>query len=344
MKNILFIGTSKSPLSIERYNLIKDHVKYEHIYFYDLAKNMKEFIYIDISKGKLQHIIDFIHIVYIIKKLKITHLHYHGANHLFVNFAPLLYKNLCVIVTVQGSEINDAYNGKNKLFVDYLLKDADIITVKSNFLKSKVKSIIKKSSNLVNLNWGIDENLFNMQKNNQSKTNKINIISFRGSTYPYNIDIVFQAIKRLKENFKNINFTYVEFNKTSDVILDMNIVDKHYKELSKNKLFEILKEQDIMISIPSYDGFATSIMESLALGVLPVISDLPSYKKENLDSVVEKIENIDSISLYSKISEILTDNLTIYERSKRALFAMSHYGREKQIKILKDLYENCGSN
>lgn len=133
-------------------------------------------------------------------------------------------------------------------------------------MKQLVLNIINNSAKIVNLNWGVDDQLFKLT-NNRINSEKVNIISFRATKEIYNIDKIFNAIFNLKTKFSNINFTYVEFNKDQNINLDLSIVDNYFYNLSKKELFDLLANQDIMISIPSFDGFATSIMESLAIGV-----------------------------------------------------------------------------
>ena len=177
------------------------------------------------------------------------------------------------------------------------------------------------------------------RSNNRINSEKVNIISFRATKEIYNIDKIFNAIFNLKTKFSNINFTYVEFNKDQNINLDLSIVHNYFYNLSKKELFDLLANQDIMISIPSFDGFATSIMESLAIGVKPCISNIVSYKNEELTNLVSFID----LSNEKNIEIILSKNIENIELIReevtmRKEFAFINYSRKEQIQILKRIY------
>ncbi len=342
MSNILFIGNAKDPLGKERYQLICENVKYEQLYFLDSGfnnVNKNNFFSYKKKNKYFDSFFLFFIAIKIIYSQKITVVHFHGAFQVFLNLLPLFIPDkIKIIVTVNGSEINQNYKGYKKYFVKYLLKKSKCITVKSNFMKQLVLNIINDSTKIVNLNWGVEDKLFKLT-NNRIDSEKINIISFRATREIYNIDKIFNALVNLKAKFSNINFTYVEFNKDHNINLDLSIVDNYFQNLSKKELFDLLINQDIMISIPSFDGFATSIMESLAIGVKPCISNIVSYQNENLSNLVSYID----LSNEESIEEILSMNIENIELIRnevkmRREFSFINYSREEQINILKNIY------
>ncbi|MEM5570336.1 glycosyltransferase [Aliarcobacter butzleri] len=342
MNKILFIGAYESPLSQERYKIIKENIRHEKIFFFNTG--FTSFFSKDVINTKfilnnyLTNILQFFYLLFIIYKYKINIVHFHGGFQVFLNFLSLfIYKKIKIIVTVQGSEINQNYKGYKKYFVKFLLKNSNYITVKSTFMKKRVKNIILNNKNIIDLNWGVDDNLFSFVKKDCNQ--KINIISFRATGLIYNIDKIFDAILNLKKKYNNIYFTYVEFNKNHNIKLDLSIVDEHYKNLSKEELFNVLSEQDIMISIPSYDGFATSLMESLSLGVYPFISDIESYDDSNLQKYIKLIDLNNERDLIEEL-DICIKNIAEVRNGKvkRINFAKEVFSRQEQIKILKKIY------
>ncbi|MDN5081919.1 glycosyltransferase [Aliarcobacter butzleri] len=344
MNRILFIGAYESPLSQERYKIIKENIRHEKIFFFNTS--FTSFFSKDLINTKfilnkyLTNILQFFYLLFIIYKYKINILHFHGGFQVFLNFLSLfIYKKIRIIVTVQGSEINQNYKGYKKYFVKFLLKNSNYITVKSTFMKKRVKNIILNNKNIIDLNWGVDDNLFSFVKKDCNQ--KINIISFRATGLIYNIDKIFDAILNLKKKYNNIYFTYVEFNKNHNIKLDLSIVDEHYKNLSKDELFNVLREQDIMISIPSCDGFSTSLMESLALGVYPIISDIESYNDDELKKYVEVIDLYNERDFIEKLEYCISSIDKIREdMEKRISFAKKNYSRKNQIKNLREIYKS----
>lgn len=345
MNNILFIGSYASPLSKERYELIKTNIEHKKIVFFNTGFEYvqdKNVISTKFYFNKyITNILQFFNLLFVIYKYKINILHFHGGFHAFINYVFFfIFKKIKVIVTVQGSEINQHYKGYKKYFVKYLLKKADFVTVKSTFMKNRVQQIVDKKENIVDLNWGVSDSLFEYNQINKNSST-INIISFRATDIIYNIDKIFEAIKKLKERYSTICFSYVEFNKNDKINLDLSIVDKQYKKLSKKELFDILNQQDIMVSIPSYDGFATSLMESLALGVYPIISDIESYNDDELKKYVEVIDLYNERDFIEKLEYCISSIDKIREdMEKRISFAKKNYSRKNQIKNLREIYKS----
>lgn len=343
MSNILFIGSYASPLSKERYELIKTNIKNERIIFFNTSFEYfqdKDVISTKFYFNKyITNLWQFLYLLFVINKYKINVLHFHGGFNAFINYVPFfIFNKIKIVVTVQGSEINQHFKGYKKYFVRYLLKNADYITVKSNFMKNRVLQIVDKRNNIVDLNWGVSDILFEYNNVNYNNST-INIISFRATDTIYNIDTIFEAIKKLKESYSTICFTYVEFNKNEKINLDLSVADIHYKDLSKKELFDILNQQDIMISVPSYDGFATSLMESLALGVYPIISDIESYKDKELQQYIELVDLNNEADFIEKLeTSIDLINDIRKNRDFRRDFAKKIYARQEQIKILKEIY------
>lgn len=333
---IVFLGNSNSILAQERFEVVKEEINPDYIEFFHTTafeKNKFKKVYFYISK--------FFELWLLIFNKRITHLHYHGAYHFIFNFLSIL--NVKVIVTPQGSDINQDVK-KKRVFqiVRFLFKQANYITVKSSQMKLKVRNIYEHQ-HIYDLNWGISNSFF---ENNYDKIdNKIKILSMRATGKIYNIDLVFRLVKQLKKDYQNIEFTYVEYNKDPSINLDLSLCDKVHRQLSKASINELLKQNDFVLSLPSYDGFSTTIMETLAVGAYPIISNIDSYQNEFNEEILTKVnlENYDVI--YEKISK-LTENIEEIRNQKRIRqqYALDKYSYESQVKVLKEMYKNDKGN
>lgn len=329
---ILFLGNQKSILAVERFNLIKNTLNPKFIRFFHTTADSNTVI----SRFFL-YIYRFFYLILIIYHHKITHIHYHGAYHFIFNFISCL--NVKVIITPQGSDINQNISKKRVFYiVKFLFLNADCITVKSLQMKKKVESILKHK-HIVKLNWGISDEFFNHDDKLLSNPKKIKILSMRASGKIYNINLIFDTIFRLKQKHDNIEFNYIEYNKDDNIILDLSLCDNIYKELSKNDIKKELSKNDFIISIPSFDGFSTTIMESLAVGCYPIISDIDSYDNEFIPELLTKVkldikdDLIDSLSiLIENIDQIRSQN------EYRIAYAKEEYSMRKQVNILKKIY------
>ena len=118
-KNILFVGSYDSPLTKERYELIKDNIDYKNILLFNTSFNIYKKDQVINTKfilnKYLTNSLQFLHLLFIIYKYKINIVHFHGGFHAFINYVPFfILKKIKVIVTVQGSEINQHYKPSYK--------------------------------------------------------------------------------------------------------------------------------------------------------------------------------------------------------------------------------------
>ncbi len=329
--NILYIADKESVLANDRYEVLKKSINPDYIKFVGFVKDRNFFIKL------FKNIYLFIKLACFIKIKKIDIVIHLGAYHFILNF--LSYLDTSTIVIPQGSEINQLYKGRVKNFIDILFNNSKLITARSEGMKKRILDIYPLANNKVRLlNWGIKDEFFLSDFTNNKKEN-ITIISYRATGKIYNIDIIFDAIKKLKEEHGNIKFIYVEYNKSFDYNLDLSICDEIYSGLSSTELATLLHKCDISISLPSYDGFATSLLETMAAGTLPVISDIEAYKYDfnEYDWLLVKSQiNVDK--LFEKINRIIIDVDLLYDKKKsRVEYIKKYYSREEQIKNLENI-------
>jgi glycosyltransferase involved in cell wall biosynthesis len=338
---LIFIANCSSPLARRRYQLVKDSVNPEVAFFFDpFAKEVfttPDFVCPFVGWNRyLRPILSYLLCLKLIFTNRINVLHYHGGAHLIFNFLPVFGKR---ITTPQGSEINQSYVGWKRIFVGGLIRISDFVTVKSPFMRKLCKNILSSEKNIVDLNWGIDPEFFATQP--VTSSDEISIISYRASASLYNIPLIFEAVKELKKQFP-IKFTYIEFGKQPSIDLDLGVCDEHHKHVTKEALIQLLRKTDIMISIPKFDGFATSIMESLAIGCYPLISELPSYENfldGQTNSMMSKIDLAKERALVEGLKTACKNIETIREnRELRRQYARHHYNLSQQVEILREIY------
>lgn len=265
-KTIFFIGNLDSNLFKMRINQIAKHTK---------VKNYKV---INTSRKKLTSIIKFI-----IDSFKII-LHclifsnnkiiFHGAYNVILWILVLIKKNH-VISILQGSELEKDYTKFRSFFIKLILKKSKLIVCRNkdqvSFIRNNIDYKINKT---IIVNWGLDKKIFNIVKTNFNDS--VNIISPRASQIDYNISAIFDAVKKIKNKYSQINFTYVNFNQVIH-LKNQEIADKILVSPTQYDLWHELINSDICISIPSYDGLSNTVLESLALGNYLILSDLNSY-------------------------------------------------------------------
>ena len=149
--------------------------------------------------------LNFLSIVCFILKLKII---FHGAYNSILWLLVLINKNF-VISILQGSELEKDYTKLRSFFINLILKKSKLIVCRNQkqfyFVKNNINC---EHIKVLIVNWGLNFKLFNLNKKTNRKS--INIISPRASQNEYNINIIFDAITRVKE--KNIKLGSHTFN------------------------------------------------------------------------------------------------------------------------------------
>ena len=337
---IFFIGNLDSNLFQDRIYQILRHSKVKNYKVINTSrkKTIDIFLFILVSIKTLVHCILFSN----------TKIVFHGAYNSILWILVLITKNF-VITILQGSELEKDYTKLRSLFINLILKNSKLIVCRNqeqfSFLQEKMDI---KHHNLIIINWGLNKNLFNIVRKKTTKT--INIISPRASQSEYNIDIIFDALERLKSKHKNIVFTYVKFN-SKIKIKNESIVDKKNISPNQDKLWQELVNSDICISIPIYDGFSNTVLESLALGTYVVLSDIRAYNSFKNKKYLAKFikltneKEVNIKNLYNVLKLTLNDIDFIRRTSnKRRNYIYNNFSNRKNLNVLLDKIVNVHEN
>jgi glycosyltransferase involved in cell wall biosynthesis len=337
---MVFIGNSKSPLAVTRFEMISTTINTPCFFFdrytlnlYD--ENMAVVLNCKYSMIGSYHLTAFLMLRAVIKLIKPEVIHFHGVSVILLALSIITFKGK-IISTPQGSDINQNYRGIYKLFTWLLLSKLEIVTAKSNFMKQRVSKITK--TKCIILNWGVDP-IFESNYIELKQSPKVEILSPRSFKPIYNIEIILESIRSLKKSGYDIRFILVTLHDNDLLESYSDVIDKVYLNASKDVMHGLLTSSDMMISIPTYDGFSTSIVEALFSGAKPIISDIDSYKSDLLE---ENLVTRTLISVESLVKTLKVEIANIKElrdsKLNRIHYAHKYYSNASQIKILKELY------
>jgi len=229
----------------------------------------------------------------LLKRIKPDILHSHvapywgwlGANTGFHPFA----------ITAWGSidTANHENSKRLKTEVEYALKKADLITSDSGDLRQETIKLGASSLNNYIVHWGVDLNKFNQFVDNSIVKKELNlsdgdpvIISVRQFRPLYNIDIIVRAfsvvLKEVPESKLILkNYQGYETRRINNLVKELKIEESvrfiekvEYKEMPK-----YYRAADVFVSVPSFDSMSISLLEAMACGVIPVVSDLPATRE-----------------------------------------------------------------
>lgn len=219
---------------------------------------------------------------------------FHGAYSPILWLAVLLPR-IQTIAILQGSELNVDFRGWRAVLIRLILRHSILIACRNQAQLTKAVRLCGiKADRCSIVNWGLDDKLFAIPRSTPDE--RVLIVSPRASQPEYNIPIVLNAIRRMKDAGYRIRFCYVRFNATMEIATD-DVADEVLVEPTQGELWKALADADLCISVPSYDGLSNTILEALALGAFPIFSDLPAYEFLKRDPVLGCPVNIDSPAL-----------------------------------------------
>lgn len=277
-KKLLLVGSTISPVHLKNYyHLIKDYFdeilvvtnypidfcKYEIVDFsikqpFKIPGNIKSFRRI-------------------INAFNPDLIHVHQANSCAYITAKANQGKYPLVLTIWGSDVLllPQRGFLFKYMVKYSLKRADAITADANYIASVIQDLgIRKEINVANFGIDLDQIIIPPKENI--------IYSNRLHNELYNID---QVIIGFRDFVK-------EFPEWKLIIGGNGKKTEDLKKLAKNSLpvnsYECIgfvdKDENqrqylrakIWISVPRSDGTAISLLEAMAYGCIPVVSDLPA--------------------------------------------------------------------
>lgn len=250
----------------------------------------------------------------ILKKEKpnIVHIYYAGHAGIlsyFVNFKPS-------ILSVLGSDIYVTPN--NKFFRFFILKALEKVAIITTESKDMKETLIKKfkinETKIRQFIWGVSFKIFN--KNNTSKElekhfkEKSVVISTRNFAPVYNHETLIMAAKEVLKHNHSAGFIIKGYGSDENNL--RNLVKKLGLEnnlkiiggkIPHNKIANYLNLGKIYVSCSLSDTIPISVLEAMACGLAPVVSDIPGNREIIKDGVNGFIFPKKD---YKKLAEILT--------------------------------------
>jgi len=203
---------------------------------------------------------------------------------------PLYYMLLCYLARVpfigtpQGSEIL-VRPQRSTIYRKYAVKTlraATYVIVDSVSMQNKVEEL--SGVKAIILKNGFNTDL--VMKNSKEK-NRFRILSMRGLNANYRIHEIFEARTRCDETYP-ITLVYPAYDDDYKKKIKIDRIDSDLGRLSRDKLYAIMGETLLTVSIPKSDSSPRSVYESIFAGSCvaatysPYFDELPSCMKERI--------------------------------------------------------------
>ena len=224
------------------------------------------------------------------------------------------------ILTAWGSDI--LLSPKNsfllKKMVQFNLRHADFLTSDSEFMAEEMRSLLpRRKLDILIANFGIDIIEKDLLKENIIYSNRLH-------KKLYQIESVINAFKMFLENSIDKTWKLViaatgeETNNLKSMVEHLNLKGnvEFVGWVDQEKNVEYYSKARLFVSIPESDATSISLLEAMAYGCIPVLSDLPANREwiddgKNGIIVNSPSENIFERALKLNMSEVASLNKRI---------------------------------
>lgn len=231
------------------------------------------------------------------------------------------------IVTAWGSDIYrlNEFDEEGRQAIISGLKGADLITADSHDLKKAIAELGVVASRIEVIQWGVDTGLFMPDLDARRLKQQLCIsggkvvYSPRGIGDVYNNDVVLKAFAEVLKEQPETTLVQKYYNCSEN---DVRAFSGLARELGIEKKVKLVGEMsygdipflyniaDVVVSVPSVDGTPMSVLEAMACGAVPVVSDLASLREwveEGVNGFIVPVK--DPHALASRITGILRDRM-----------------------------------
>lgn len=230
--------------------------------------------------------------------------------------------------------------------VRYVIKKSEAVTSGADYMTERLIELGADKSKIYKVPLGVYEDIFE-HRHIFDESETVNFVSLRRHEPIYNMDILIRGFNEALKVNRNLTLTVGAFGAQTEalkkMVEDFEISDKVFftGRYNPEDIGSIFEKYDSLISIPKSDSTSVSLLEGMAVGVFPVLSNIPAnneWVKDKVNGViVEKTE-----------PDNLKDAILWCASNKEKMKMASDYNinlvREKavwsdSVKIVEELYE-----
>ena len=215
------------------------------------------------------------------------------------------------------------HSTKNKHFIDYIFTSLNLLIVDEIWADS-LKTLEKRQSSLLFKKSNIDKKVisFRLKRLKPLKINTVkpNFIYWGRLNKGKDISSSIKLFKMFCAEFRNANFKIIGKDEGLRIFLEKQVSDyglnnnvQFYDFMEMRDLIFKARDCSFFIQLSLYEGMACSVVESMQLGLVPIVrnvGEIENYCKNNFNSIIYEDENktfgqvkkiINNKNLYLKI-------------------------------------------
>jgi len=257
------------------------------------------------TRGKWKYPISMLRARSLVRKLKpdIVNTHYAtsgGLTGLVCDFHP-------TITTVHGSDLNLSLESRVwRPLLKVIFNHADCVNACCEDLKRKVVSLGISPGKICVVTPGIDTKQFSfVPKEKVHPKRPLRLVSTRYLKWIYDHSTIIKALSILRSRGVVFEMTFVaggpllgalkrqvEHEQLTDCVHFFGGVDKR-------KIIDILHNHDVFLSSALYDGISVALLEAMATGLFPIVSNLrvnSDWLEDGVDGLLHKVGDADDLA------------------------------------------------
>lgn len=285
----------------------------------------------------------------LIKEINPDILHAHQANTCGLYAAGM--KKFKPVVSAWGSDILAApeRSALMRMIVKYVIKNAEYITSDSYYMTEKIIKYGADKDKVYTLPFGVDSHIFNYRHEYDLESSKLNIVSLRRLEKMFRVDVIIKGFSEALKVNGNLYLTVAadgsEMESLKKLAAELGI-EKRISFLGRynpGDAGKILEGGDIFISVPTSDSTSVSLLEAMAVGVFPVVSDLPANRewvRDKNNGII--INEVSPDSIKDAILYCLGNKVFMKEASEENINTIKERAVwENNAKTVEDIYSKC---
>ncbi|HEX2896567.1 MAG TPA: glycosyltransferase, partial [candidate division Zixibacteria bacterium] len=201
------------------------------------------------------------------------------------------------------------------------LKSADAVVADSEYLLSEARKLAPLKQTLVSP-LGIEKKYLELHRKSYELSRPLKIIIPRPHEAVYNNLFILQSLStQLKTG--QISLTLPDFgslvNEFKFHCRTLNITGvSFYRRCEREEFLKLMSTHDVYLSASRSDSSPVSLIEAMALGLIPVVAKIPGIEEWAKDSGALTFEQVNSDELVSVIKEIISGS-TLEDMHKKNL-------------------------
>jgi glycosyltransferase involved in cell wall biosynthesis len=299
------------------------------------------------TTGKWKYPISMIRTRRLIKKLKpdVVHAHYAtscGLTALVCGFHP-------TVVTVHGSDLTIGIKSRIwRPLLKKIFEHCDCVNTVSKDLEEMAISLGISRDKIETLTLGIDTEKFRfVEQAALEPARALKLVCTRRLEPVFDHQTILGALVRLKNKGIKFEMTFVGNGSLADTLrrqttcagLDESVT--FAGRVRNDDLPEILARHDVYLSASLWDGTSLSLLEAMATGLFPIVSDIKAnsaWLSHNADGLLHKVGDADDLT--KCIMQLYSNPQLAAEATRRNREKVVEHGkRETNMKRLERIYQ-----